>query len=81
MNGCTQTIQSWKQLGCGFTPKALLALGLDEGSEVSVELAPEKMAVVIRPVGSNLANIAGTFALQVNELIQQYRSALEALAR
>ena len=61
--------------------KALLALGLDEESEVSVELTLEKKEVIIKPAETSLADIDETFARQVHEFIEQYRPALEALAR
>lgn len=56
-------------------------LGLQEGSEVSVELMAEQKEIVIKPVEMPLAEIDEEFAQQVAEFIEQYRPALEALAR
>jgi putative addiction module antidote len=62
---------------------ALDYLGLMEGVEVAVDLDREKRQIVITPVEKPLA-IAGVdenFARQVAEFIEQYRPALEALAK
>lgn len=62
---------------------ALDYLGLEEGVQVSVDLDREKRRIVITPVEKPLA-IAGvdeTFARQVAEFIEEYRPALEALAK
>jgi putative addiction module antidote len=56
-------------------------LGLAEGSEVSVELDRERRQVIIAPVDMTPAGVDETFAQQVAEFIDQYRPALEALAR
>ena len=61
--------------------ESIQLLGLEEGSEVSVELMPEQKEIVIKPVETPLAEIDESFAQQVAEFIEQYRSALEALAR
>jgi antitoxin component of MazEF toxin-antitoxin module len=62
---------------------ALDYLGLMEGVKVAVDLDREKRQIVITPVEKPLA-IAGVdenFARQVAEFIEQYRPALEALAK
>ena len=62
---------------------ALDYLGLVEGEEVEVDLDREQRQIVITPVEKPLA-IAGvdeSFARQVAEFIEQYRPALEALAK
>jgi putative addiction module antidote len=56
-------------------------LGLAEGSEVSVELDRERRQVIIAPVDTTLPGVDETFAQQVAEFIEQYRPALDALAR
>jgi putative addiction module antidote len=61
--------------------ESIQALGLQEGSEVSVELGPDQKEIVIKPAESPLAGIDETFAQQVADFIEQYRPALEALAR
>jgi putative addiction module antidote len=55
--------------------------GLAEGSEVSVELDRERRQVIIAPVDTTLPGVDETFAQQVAEFMEEYRPALEALAR
>ncbi len=59
---------------------ALDFLRLAEGSEVTVELDRERRQVVITPVETTLPGVDETFAHQVSDFIEQYRSALKALA-
>jgi putative addiction module antidote len=61
--------------------ESIQLLGLQEGSNVSVELMPEQKEIVIKAVETPLAEIDESFAQQVAEFIEQYRPALEALAR
>jgi antitoxin component of MazEF toxin-antitoxin module len=56
-------------------------LGVHAGSEVSVELNPVEQAIIIRPYGPAQLGIDALFARQVAEFIEQYRPALEALAK
>jgi putative addiction module antidote len=63
-------------------PKDILdMLGLDEGAEVSVEIDRERRRIIITPAGLALPGVNEEFARQVTEFIEQYRPALEALAR
>jgi putative addiction module antidote len=64
-------------------PKDLIEpLGLRDGADVSVELDREHRQILIRPAKLPLAgNLTQEFAHQVNEFIEEYRPALEALAR
>ena len=64
-------------------PKALLEpLGIRDGMDVSVELDKQNHQIVIRPAGLPLAgDLTEEFARQVNEFIDEYRPALEALTR
>jgi antitoxin MazE len=58
-------------------------LNMDEGTEVNVELDREKRQLVITPAKPPFA-VAGVdleFAHQVAEFIEQYRPALEELAK
>ena len=62
---------------------ALEFLKIDEGRDVSVELDRDKRQIVITPADPPLA-IAGVdpeFANQVADFIEQYRPALEELAK
>jgi antitoxin MazE len=58
-------------------------LHLREGAEVSVELDRERRRIVIRPIQATLseAGVDEDFARQVDAFIDQYRPALEALAK
>jgi len=64
-------------------PKELLEpLGISDGTDVSVELNRKKTEIVIRPTRSPLAaEVDEVFAQQVNDFIEEYRPALEALAK
>jgi putative addiction module antidote len=63
-------------------PREMLEnLGMADGSEVSVELDPLARQINIRPVERSLAGVDEAFARQVAEFIEEYRPALEALAR
>lgn len=65
-------------------PKDLLEqVGIAEGSEVSVELDQDKQHIVITPVEAPLESVGvdEKFAHQVAEFINQYRSALQELAK
>ncbi len=62
---------------------AIEYLHIDEGTEVIVELDRKKRQIVITPAEPPLA-VAGIdpeFAHQVAEFIEQYRPALEELAK
>ena len=64
-------------------PKDLLEpLGVRDGMEVSVELDKQNRQILIRPAELPLAgDLTEEFARQVNEFIDEYRPALETLAR
>ncbi len=61
-------------------PKEILELlGVSDGSDVSVELEGGK--IVIRPIHQSMPGVDEAFARQLAEFIEEYRPALEALAR
>ena len=60
---------------------ALDFLHLEEGANVSVELDQENHRIVITPIELPLTGVNEDFARQVAEFIEQYRPALEVLAR
>jgi putative addiction module antidote len=64
-------------------PKDLLeSLGMQDGTDVSVELDRKNRQILIRPAELPLAgDLNQEFASQVNEFIDQYRPALEALSK
>jgi antitoxin MazE len=65
-------------------PKEILdSLGLADGESVTLEVDRPQHRIIITPAEKSLA-IAGVdeeFARQVNEFIEQYRPALEQLAK
>lgn len=64
-------------------PKEVLdSLRLGEGAEVDVELDQERGVITIAPAAVMAARgVDEEFARQVSAFIEQYRPALEALAR
>jgi antitoxin MazE len=63
-------------------PKASLQrLGLEEGSEVNVFVDEDSGRIVVEPLRPSLAGIDATFAQQLDDFIETYRPALEALAK
>ena len=61
--------------------EVLETLGMHDGTEVSVEFDAKNRQIVIRPIDHIvLRDVDETFARQVNEFIEQYRPALQALA-
>jgi putative addiction module antidote len=57
-------------------------LGVSEGMDVSVELDRENRQIIIRPAERSIAgDIDEDFARQLAEFIEEYRPALEALAK
>ena len=62
-------------------PRASLELlGLQEGSEVSVTVDQDSGRIIVQPKQVPLGEIDASFARQLDEFIEQYRPALEALA-
>jgi putative addiction module antidote len=61
--------------------ETLDALNLREGSEVSVQVDAERRHIVVVPAHQLTQGVDEAFARQVAEFIEQYRPALEALAR
>ena len=63
-------------------PKEMLdALHLTEGEEVSLELDTEHGRIVVAPSAAEADGVDAEFAAQVADFIDQYRPALEALAK
>ena len=62
---------------------ALDYLGLDDGAEVSVRLDRDRRQIVISPAAASLAitGVDETFSRQITAFIDQYRAALEVLAK
>jgi putative addiction module antidote len=61
--------------------ESLLLLGLQEGSEVNVAVDQDEGRIIIEQASTPLVDIDAAFAQQLNDFIEQYRPALEALAK
>ncbi|HFQ93550.1 MAG TPA: AbrB/MazE/SpoVT family DNA-binding domain-containing protein [Anaerolineae bacterium] len=61
--------------------ESLQLLGLQEGSEVNVAVDQDEGRIIIERAHPPLADIDAEFAQQLNDFIEQYRPALEALAK
>jgi putative addiction module antidote len=61
--------------------ESLQQLGLQEGSEVNVAIDQEEGRIIIERAQTPLAGINPDFAQQLNDFIENYRPALEALAK
>lgn len=63
-------------------PREMLeSLGVEDGSDVSVELDAKTKQIIIRPVEKSITGVDEVFAKQVAEFIETYRAALEELAK
>lgn len=63
-------------------PKEFLEpLGVSEGADVSIELDRAHGQIIIRPSVPTVAGVDEDFAQQLNQFINEYRPALEALAK
>ena len=56
-------------------------LGLREGSEMTIVVDADERRIILAPVKPDVANIDAEFARQLDDFIERYRPALEALAR
>jgi putative addiction module antidote len=61
--------------------ESLQTIGLQEGSEISVHVDPVQNRIVIEPVEPNIPGVNADFAQQLDDFIEQYQAALEALAK
>jgi antitoxin component of MazEF toxin-antitoxin module len=64
-----------------LTKEMLDTLQLAEGSAVSIELDAVRGQIIITPLLEEAAGVDAAFARQVAEFIEEYRPALEALAK
>jgi putative addiction module antidote len=64
-------------------PKDIIEpLGVSEGADVSIELDRENKQIIIRPAEHPIAgNVDEGFARQLADFIEEYRPALNALAK
>lgn len=56
-------------------------IGLQEGSEISIRVDASQNQIVIEPTQPNIPGVDAEFAQQLNDFIEQYQPALEALAK
>ena len=56
-------------------------MGLDDEAEVTVTVKPEQGQIIITPADVVPTGVDEEFARQVSDFIEQYRPALEALAK
>jgi antitoxin component of MazEF toxin-antitoxin module len=78
-----KTFKTGNSIVISLPHEALEYLGIHAGTEVTVELDREHRQIVIAPIDVPIA-VAGVdeeFAHQVKKFIEQYRPALEALAK
>jgi putative addiction module antidote len=62
--------------------EAIEYLQINEGSEVNIEVDRESRQIIITPANpSRIEGVDQEFARQVTEFIEQYRPALEELAK
>jgi putative addiction module antidote len=61
--------------------ESLGLLGIREGSELKVEIDANEQRIMLSPVEAGATGIDAEFARQLAEFIEQYRPALESLAR
>ncbi len=61
--------------------ESLEVLNLKEGAPVSIGLDQENQRIIITPAAAELAGVDQEFARQITEFVEQYRPALESLAR
>jgi putative addiction module antidote len=62
-------------------PEDLAPLGLGEGAEVSAEIDRERGGILLTPEIPIVPGLDAEFARQVTDFIEQYRPALESLAK
>jgi putative addiction module antidote len=60
---------------------ALDQLRMREGSEVEVQVNEEQGVLIISPAEGSLVGVDDAFASQIDHFIEEYRVALEELAR
>ncbi len=61
--------------------ESLQMIGLHEGSEISIRVDADQNQIVIEPTEPKIPGVDADFAQQLNDFIEQYQPALEALAK
>lgn len=73
--------KSGNSLVISLPKDSLQLLGLAEGSTLNINIDSQGRRIVMEPVVEQLAPIDSAFAQQLDQFIEQYRPALEALAK
>lgn len=81
MGVARKVFRTGNSLVVSLPKETLQELHLQEGSTVSIGLDRERQQITIAPIAAELTGVDQEFARQVEEFIEQYRPALEALAR
>lgn len=76
-----KVFRSGTSLAITLPPEMIARLGITEGSEVEVTEASDLGGIIVAPAGTELQGVDQHFARHVDGFIEQYRSALEALAK
>lgn len=61
--------------------ESLQMIGLHEGSEISIRVDTDQNQIVIEPTEPKIPGVDAGFAQQLNDFIEQYQPALNALAK
>jgi antitoxin component of MazEF toxin-antitoxin module len=62
-------------------PSVMKAFGLSDGSKVQVEIDEERGGILIVPTERTIPGVDADFMRLIDEFIEEYRPALEELAR
>lgn len=73
--------KSGNSLVVSLPQESMELLGLGEGSEVSVTVDQDGRRILIEPSPRPGVEISPEFARQLDDFVEQYRPALEALAK
>lgn len=74
--------KSGNNLAVSLPNEIIAALGIAEGDEVSIELNRATSEIIIRPASAtSIPGVDTAFARQVDQFIEQYRPALDELAK
>ncbi|MHB0879210.1 MAG: hypothetical protein ACYC5O_24495 [Anaerolineae bacterium] len=76
-----KVFRSGNSVVVSLSEEALDCLHVAVGEEVSLDLDWERRELVLRPVTTLPKGVDAEFARQVAEFIEEYRPALDALAR
>lgn len=76
-----KVFRSGNSLAVTLPPETLARLGITEGSRVEINEDAEGGSIIITPAAIDLDGVDEAFVRLIDEFIEQYRPALEALAK